>query len=156
VTAAIAQLNGRDAINLSVFDDPRSAAPRAFRQRLCCVDRICLAVFRQMHRAQEVAGVEKRPELESPFRADNIDLQTKGASHGGSPLQFLQAAVACGHGERTNLPEASRLACLFFKRRVKLGRILREPRQIAGGAKLANQARSVPRRSAGEFLSFEN
>ena len=144
-----------DLVNLGVFDDPRSAAPRAFRQRLCCVDRIGLAVSRQMHRAQEIVGVEKRPELESPFRADNIDLQTKRARHGRAPLQFLHAAVACGDGERTDLTEARRLACLLFKRCVELGRILREPRQIAGGAKLADQTRGVPRRSAGELLSLE-
>ena len=40
-----------DLINPGVFDDPRAAAPRAFRQRLCGVDRIGLPVLGQMHRA---------------------------------------------------------------------------------------------------------
>ena len=107
-----------------------------------------------MHCAQEIVGVEERPERESAFRTDNIDLQTKRARHGGAPLQFLHAAFACGNGKRTDLTEARRLTCLLFERCVELGRILREPRQIAGGAKLANQPRGVPRRSAGELLSF--
>ena len=144
-----------DPVDLGVFDDPRAAAPRAFRQRLCGVNRVGLAVFGQMHRAQEIARVEERPERESAFRADNIDLQPKRTRHGGAALQLLHAAVACGDGERTDLPKARRLACHRFKRCVEVGRILREPRQIAGGAKLANQSRGVPRRSAGELLSLE-
>ena len=119
--------------------------PRALRQRLCCVDRIGLAVSGQMHRAERSLGVEKRPELEA-----RSALTTSTSDEGAAPWTHPAATPPCGRRswrpERTDLPKAGRWPVSFQASRKARSYIAH--RQMAGGAELANQARGVPRRPA--------
>ncbi len=144
-----------DVRDLGILEDAGAAASRQPGQRLRGVDGIGLPILGQMHDADHIVRPHQRPQLAGLLRREQIDLQPEAARHRGAALQLFQPARIGGERQRSDLPEPGCVAAVFLERAVELGRVLREPGEVVGGAQLAHQPGGVPGRARRQLLALE-
>ncbi len=140
---------------LGVLVYPGATHTRAFGIGQRRVDRIGLAFTGDEYAADEIVRVQQRPEFTRFFGRHDLDVESETLAHRGTSLEFDEALVIRRDHQSAVLLVAGGLAGLFFERQQNLGGVLREPGHIECGAELADQARRMPRRAAGQGLSFE-
>ena len=145
----------QDLLDLGVLKNARAAALGAFGQGLSGVDRVGAPILGQEHAADQVASVHAGPELTDLPGREGLHFQAEALGHGGSAQQFLQAGGMGGNGHRASLAEPSGLPGFLLQRGVERGGVLRQSRQVVGGAQLADQPRRMPGGATGQLLAFQ-
>ena len=144
-----------DAGHAHVLEDADAVQLGTFGVGLRRIGRIRLAVSGQIYRADQVLGVHQRPQFRRLARRNDLDLQTEALGHRRPALQFFEAFRVAGDGQRTGPFETRSLTGLGFEFLHQGGGVLGQPGQVARGPQLADQARGVPRRTAGQGLAFQ-
>ncbi len=144
-----------DAAHRRAFDDARAAHAGTLGQRLGQVGRIRLAVAGYPDRAAQVVGAKQRIDLSRFAGRDEfeVDAEAFGARH--LALQQLQPLRCPCDVETAALLPSGRKPGFLLKRRVELDTVAAHPRRVARRAKLADQARGVPGRAAGQLALLE-
>ena len=140
-----------DAAHRRAFDDPCAAHAGPFRQRLRQVGRVRLAVAGNPHGPAQVVGPKQRIDLSGFAGRDEleVDAEASGARH--LALQKLQSLRRFCDVETAALLPTGGEPGFVFERRIELDTVAAHPRRVARRAKLADQARSVPGRAAGQL-----
>ena len=149
---AAAPAYGRDP---GVLEDPRAAHTRALGVGQRRVDGIRLPLARDEDPADQVVRVQQRPQVQRLSRRQHPDLEPEAAAHGGVALELDEPFLVGRHEQRPILLVAGGLAGLLLQGQQNLGGVLGEARHVERGAELPDQARGMPRRPAGQRLSFQ-
>ena len=145
----------QDARDLAALDDPRPVLARALGERLGDVDRVGLAVGRDVDRAGEIADLDQRIQRFGFGGRQLAHLEAAGAAHRGLAPELGEAALGAREADAAVLLESGRLPGLGLEAPVQLGGVAREARQVRGRAQLADQAGGVPGGPGGQPLALE-
>ena len=132
----------------AAFDDRRAAVARALRERLRQVGRIRLAVARQPHAADQVAGRHDRIALARLGRRDRLHRRRRMR---GRPRRCASVGHPLGRprdGQRSRISSSRSRALSRPRARRRAGAVADQPRHRLLRAKLADQPGRVPRRAA--------
>jgi len=105
----------------------------ALGQCLGGVDGVGLAIFGEVDRAGQVAGIDHRPHSPRFRRRHDLHLETETLGHGRAPFEFLETRLARGDAQRTPLHESRGLPCFSLQGFVKPGSVLSEAGQVMRG-----------------------
>ena len=95
------------------------------------------------------------PKFADFARGQGLHLKPEAFGHRRAAKQLFHPGGMGGHGHRASLAEPSGLPGLLLQRRVERGGVLRQSRQVVGGAQLADQTRRMPGGATGQLLSFQ-
>src|SRR5439155_14557114 len=150
-----AAVDDRDPGDLDVLADPDAARPRAPGERRRDVGGVGLAVAGDPDRAGQIVGAHQRPAPGRLAEADLLRLDAEAPRHGGGALELDQALRGVRHREAPATLPPGGLSGLRLERGVELRAVADELRHVGGGAKLADEARRVPRGAARERPALE-
>jgi hypothetical protein len=144
-----------DARDLAALDDPCPVLARPLGQRLGDIDRVGLAVRRDVDGAREVADGDQRVQRFGLGRREFEHLETARAAHRGLAPQLGEPGGSAREADAAVLLEAGRLPGFRLEAEVKLRRVFREAREIRCRAQLADQPGSVPGGAAGQLFPLQ-
>ena len=145
----------QDFLRRTVLKNARTAAFGALGQGLGGVNRVGAAIFGQVDAAHQVVNAHAGPKAGNLGRGQGLHLQPKALGHRGAALEFFKARQVGGHRDGAGLAKAGGLAGFLFQRGVQIGGVLRQTREVVGGAQLADQPGCMPGGAAGELLALE-
>jgi hypothetical protein len=102
-----------------------------------------------------VLGRHQREQFLGALRADDLHRQPERLGHRGEALQFERAFRRARQAQAAGLVPVDGLTRLGLQAAVHLDRLLQHPGGVARRAQLAHQAGSVPGRTVGELVPFE-
>ena len=108
-----------------------------------------------MHRTGDIVDVQMGIERPGFRRRDFRDIDIEGAGERGLAVDFLLALFGQRHGNRSVLAHAGGDAGFFLQPDIEFGGVFREARQVLAGPQLADQARGVPGRAAGQLPALQ-
>src|SRR5208337_5595577 len=100
-------VNGGD---LEVLEYARARVAGAFGERLRDIDRVGIAVARNVNAADHIVEMGERVERPNLAWSNHVHRQAEYLRHGGVALQLLHAAGGRGERDGAALPVAGRLA----------------------------------------------
>ncbi len=147
---------GFDRGDARLLEDPRAAVARALGERLRQIGRVGLAVARQPGAAGEIVAAHDRPFRRALARAQQLAGDALSCRHRRHAAEYRHALRRPRHGEAAALLPARGKPGLGFEPRVQLGAVADQARHVRMRAKLADEARRVPRRAARKPTLFQH
>src|SRR3954469_21271434 len=144
-----------DARHTDALENAGATLAGALCQGLGRVNRVGLAVARQVHGTDEVVHSHHRPERMRLTRREDVHLKTEAPRHGGAAHELFKTFVIGGEPKRAGLDEARWLSGFLPQGRIELGRVLGEAREVMRRAELPDEPGRMPGRAAGELLALE-
>ena len=133
-----------------LLENARAAHARALGQRLRDIGRIDLAVERQPQRAGKIVGAHDRIFVRRLLDGDQRAIDPLRFCRGCDALEQGDALGRARHQHRAALLPAGGLSGFLLELRIKLRRILHQPRHVLVRAQLADKTGRVPGGAAGE------
>ena len=145
----------RDADDPCVGPDVDAALARTGSEGLGEAGRVQPAVGRQPHRAKDAVGRHQRESVAAPRRRDEVHRQAECLGPAGLALQLLHPRRARRQADRADLVPRRIDAGLVEQPPVQRCAVHHHPREGHGTPELADQARAVEGRTAGELRALD-
>ena len=144
-----------DCRHFDVLNDLCAVLARTFGHGQRDVRGVRLTVAGQINRARQIVGVKMRIAVFDVREADLLDIDPKGAGHGGLTADFLKARVGLGHRNGAHGAKAGRNLGFFLQITQQALGVFRKLGHGGGGAQLCDEPGRMPCRAGGQFLAFQ-
>ena len=145
----------QDVGDAHALEDADSPGPRTFGERLGEIGRVGAPVAGQPDRPDEVVVADEGIALLGLRGREELALQAVGRGARHRAPQRHHPIRRAGHRHSPADPIPRRQPGLLLEPGVEVGGVLHEARACLGGTQLADQARRVPGRAAGEGALLE-